>query len=898
MSREQQSSSDEPAQVDAELAAFWEQLDLPARRALLQVDRQALFKTIRAQYCSRCFGLFVMRYGELASLHCSGEGAALDCPACAEFYAGLVVLESGAVALSDELLRTQPFAAFEEARLRERERELQFMTGNICGSGWQKKSHQTMCNLHTSPVPYEALTEYWASLPPEHRSTLFSMRDEDFVSELDAHMKYHLKICKDCRCNVMRAFKELKPLRSDPGHNKDVKGDLREGLSLEVCEGHRLTIMDGLVCVDGEAAGAAAFFERAEEVEECKAVDPDMDDDYNNPDRVRHAETPELAREALIDSVVLIFKSQVEVAFREQTAGHNALLLFVHLALRLMEERLVCAFKELRVKQAEAELLELVAEDKKKAETKKSKKKKAKAKASVAKKEEEGLRQTQCNGADSSDSLCKSAGSQCSSCAALQQGAAGSSSSRSSSPVRPNGQQHTAGSCAHSSDTSSSSGTGSRAHKPQGRSDLDVLPPPARCKGQKGTKDTDSGLHKHASGASAPAAVGAAPPRGSTKQPVAASVRSDATHPAVPVPASHALVHQASSASQLADEKDGWEVQQRGRRNSLGKRSTSSSSLSTPDQTRASSPEGAHSPGTGSGTGPAPSSSVPAPISIPASSSAAAWPSLRKAAADPRSRVAPIPLQPKNRLPAPTETAWHSPEARAKLRMGATSAEPNDGPMLGVRAADVIAGLVKQPPPPPPQARSLLSASLRASPSAGASPLAPQRILHAQQVPAARVSPLAPPVAAPAAASLAPSSFVIGPRVVRQTWDAQAQAQSLAFKVAAVHNSSASAPASSVPADHDRFSLFSHFPVSNTSFPSMQQGLASHDMRVDSSNSLGLHRQLPQQFGQLSMQLPQHFEQHSHPAQQQKAADSQAYQLFGAGAAAGAYPLAPLLPSF
>ena len=82
-------------------------------------------------------------------------------------------------------------------------------------------------------------------------------------------------------------------------------------------------------------------------------MEPDGEDDFDSPERIRHAETPELAREALIDSVVLIFKSQVEVAFREQTAGHNALLLFVHLALAMMEEQLLNAFKELRAKQAE-----------------------------------------------------------------------------------------------------------------------------------------------------------------------------------------------------------------------------------------------------------------------------------------------------------------------------------------------------------------------------------------------------------------------------------------------------------------------------------------------------------------------------------------------------------------
>ena len=49
--------------------------------------------------------------------------------------------------------------------------------------------------------------------------------------------------------------------------------------------------------------------------------------------------------------------AQVEVAFREQTAGHNALLLFVHLALGMMEDGLNNAFRELRARQAEVKLL-------------------------------------------------------------------------------------------------------------------------------------------------------------------------------------------------------------------------------------------------------------------------------------------------------------------------------------------------------------------------------------------------------------------------------------------------------------------------------------------------------------------------------------------------------------
>ena len=51
-----------------------------------------------------------------------------------------------------------------------------------------------------------------------------------------------------------------------------------------------------------------------------QAISGECGDSYDGTDRIRHAETPELAREALIDSVVLIFKSQVEVAFREQVS--------------------------------------------------------------------------------------------------------------------------------------------------------------------------------------------------------------------------------------------------------------------------------------------------------------------------------------------------------------------------------------------------------------------------------------------------------------------------------------------------------------------------------------------------------------------------------------------------
>ncbi len=44
---------------------------------------------------------------------------------------------------------------------------------------------------------------------------------------------------------------------------------------------------------------------------------------------------------------------QVELAFREQTAGNNAMSLFVYLAFQLMETQLRNAFADVAAKQAE-----------------------------------------------------------------------------------------------------------------------------------------------------------------------------------------------------------------------------------------------------------------------------------------------------------------------------------------------------------------------------------------------------------------------------------------------------------------------------------------------------------------------------------------------------------------
>ena len=286
-----------PGDTDAPLARFYARLPPADRAALLSVDKRAIFERIRANYCSRCFGLFVLRYEVRAGARALGprryvracaslprarrltsppactqelrNSDALKCPACAEFYAGLVVQdekesERGKERLSLEksILAGQPFTTFAESKARERERELQFMAGDICGSGWVKrKGGESMCALHTAPVPLEALLEFWEGLPPEHCTALFRLRDEDFAAEVDAQLRYTLKICRDCRSNVMREYRQLKAGKGAAGGSPN---------EMEVCKDHFLCISDGLVTLGGK--GAAHFFERAEEVEECKVV--------------------------------------------------------------------------------------------------------------------------------------------------------------------------------------------------------------------------------------------------------------------------------------------------------------------------------------------------------------------------------------------------------------------------------------------------------------------------------------------------------------------------------------------------------------------------------------------------------------------------------------------------
>ncbi|XP_077230590.1 uncharacterized protein LOC143863716 [Tasmannia lanceolata] len=127
------------------------------------------------------------------------------------------------------------------------------------------------------------------------------------------------------------------------------------------CVHRRLIVGDGFVTITiGESI--KRFFEHAEEAEE-EEDDDSMDKDGSEVDGEgsfpqKHAKSPELAREFLLDAAAIIFKEQVEKAFREVKARQNAHSIFVCLALKLLEERVHVACKEIITLQKQIKLLE------------------------------------------------------------------------------------------------------------------------------------------------------------------------------------------------------------------------------------------------------------------------------------------------------------------------------------------------------------------------------------------------------------------------------------------------------------------------------------------------------------------------------------------------------------
>uniref|UniRef100_A0A7N1A360 Stress response protein NST1 n=1 Tax=Kalanchoe fedtschenkoi TaxID=63787 RepID=A0A7N1A360_KALFE len=140
------------------------------------------------------------------------------------------------------------------------------------------------------------------------------------------------------------------------------------------CVHSRLVVGDGFVSITrGESI--RKFFELAEEAEE-EEDDDMMDKDGNELDGEcsrpqKHAKSPELAREFLLDAATVIFKEQVEKAFREGTARQNAHSIFVCLVIKLLEERVHVACKEIITLEKQTKLLEEEEKEKREEEERK-----------------------------------------------------------------------------------------------------------------------------------------------------------------------------------------------------------------------------------------------------------------------------------------------------------------------------------------------------------------------------------------------------------------------------------------------------------------------------------------------------------------------------------------------
>ncbi|WJX78721.1 hypothetical protein P8452_61910 [Trifolium repens] len=134
------------------------------------------------------------------------------------------------------------------------------------------------------------------------------------------------------------------------------------------CVHCRLIVGDGYVTIT-KGESIRRFFEHAEEAEEEEdddSVDKDgneLDGDCSRPQK--HAKSPELAREFLLDAAT------VEKAFREGTARQNAHSIFVCLALKLLEERVHVACKEIITLEKQMKLLEEEEKEKREEEERK-----------------------------------------------------------------------------------------------------------------------------------------------------------------------------------------------------------------------------------------------------------------------------------------------------------------------------------------------------------------------------------------------------------------------------------------------------------------------------------------------------------------------------------------------
>ncbi|KAJ0258336.1 Uncharacterized protein HA466_0071430 [Hirschfeldia incana] len=148
-------------------------------------------------------------------------------------------------------------------------------------------------------------------------------------------------------------------------------------LGCQQCVHSRLVVGDGFVSIK-RGKCIRMFFEHAEEVEE-EENEVMLDKDGNELDGEcfrpqKHAKSPELAREFLLDAATVIFKEQVEKAFRDGTARQNAHSIFVCLSSKLLEQRVYVACKEIITLEKQNKLLEEEEKEKREEEERKERK--------------------------------------------------------------------------------------------------------------------------------------------------------------------------------------------------------------------------------------------------------------------------------------------------------------------------------------------------------------------------------------------------------------------------------------------------------------------------------------------------------------------------------------------
>ncbi|KAF1891956.1 hypothetical protein Lal_00036306 [Lupinus albus] len=484
-----------------QLQKFWIELSPHARKELLRIDKQSLFEQARKNmYCSRCNGLLlegflqIVMYGK--SLQQEGVGAHFPCnrsgglkkenndgssiiSGCQDEiqdpsihpWGGLTTTHDGLLTVLNCYLYSKSLKGlqivFDEARVRERERELLYPDAcGVGGRGWISQGvvsngrglgTRETCALHNARLSCETLVDFWSALGEETRNSLLRMKEEDFIERLMYRFDSK-RFCRDCRRNVIREFKELKELKrmrreprctswfcaADTAFQYEVsddsiqadwrqtfadasgsyhhfewavgttegKSDILEfenvgmngcvqvsGLDLggfgacfitlrawkldgrcteftvkahslkgQQCVHCRLIVGGGYVIIT-KGENIKRFFEHAEEAEE-EEDDDSVDKDGNEVDGEcsrpqKHAKSPELAREFLLDAAT------VEKAFREGTARQNAHSIFVCLALKLLEERVHVACKEIITLEKQMKLLEEEEKEKREEEERK-----------------------------------------------------------------------------------------------------------------------------------------------------------------------------------------------------------------------------------------------------------------------------------------------------------------------------------------------------------------------------------------------------------------------------------------------------------------------------------------------------------------------------------------------